>query len=177
MSAAQAGTFPTRVPDPIKTNTRGEPVAVRFGRGVGLHGARRRLPGGTTLAEAVSLMVGEVVPLRVTTDGRLVGWYRIGPDSGPLPVDTRLESLDDEENYIFHPIENQLVNYDIEAAGTRLRLPMGTAVPVVSLIDALATTLSLPGGDWTLSMDGITLEPFHILADHPGGRLLTLKKS
>jgi hypothetical protein len=121
--------------------------------------------------------------MRTTLDGRLAGWWRLGPASGPLPADTRLDALDPETALVFHFVESQLLDAVIEVRGdapARLRAPVGAAVPVQSLTDAIATLLDLPPGDWALSYDGATLDPFHILADRgfrPGGVLVLTRRA
>jgi hypothetical protein len=114
--------------------------------------------------------------MRTTLDGRLAGWWRLGPAAGPLPADTRLDALDPEEPLLFHFVENQVRMVDLEvwagATPTRLRAPLGTAVPVQSLVDALAVLLDLPAGDWVLVSDGAVLEANAILEDRPSGGLV-----
>jgi hypothetical protein len=123
------------------------------------------------------MLVGQLVPIRTTPDGRLLGWYRLGPASGPLPPQMRLEELDEEGTYVCHFIENGWVRLDVQAGDTKLVLPVGTATPVASVVDGLAVLLNLPAGDWSAWLDGKALEPFEILADRPAGRVLTLKKA
>ena len=156
-----------RAPEPIESRSRGEPVAVRFARAPGQRGIRRRLPGETSLAEAAHMLIGQVVPLRTTPDGRVAGWWRIGPEFGPLPVDMRLDELDDEETYTFHFVANETLfaRVEVEGAGS-MRLALGTGVPVVSLVDALGQQLDLPADAYALALDGVTLDSFHVLADH-----------
>ena len=126
---------------------------------------------GSSLADVAGHLIGQVVPLRTGLDGRLLGWYRLGPASGPLPADTRLDALDPEQTLLFHFVESRLVTLDVEvhtAAGpVRLRAPLASALPVASLVDALAALLDLPAADWVATLDGAALEPFHILEDRP----------
>ncbi len=113
------------------------------------------------------MLIGQVVPLRTTPDGRVAGWWRIGPEFGPLPVDMRLDELEDEETYTFHFVANETLfaRVEVEGAGS-MRLALGTAVPVVSLVDAIGLQLDLPAGGYALALDGVVLDAFHVLADH-----------
>jgi hypothetical protein len=158
-----------RIPDVMKSGLRGEPQPYKIARSADTPAQRRRLPANSTLADVAGLLVGQVVPLRTSLDGRLLGWYRLGPVAGPLPADTRLDTLDPEQTLIFHPIESRYVPCDIEVHGpdrvTRLRAPLATATPIASLVDALAVMVELPPGDWVATLDGVALEPFHILED------------
>jgi hypothetical protein len=98
----------------------------------------------------------------------VTGWYRIGPEAGPLPIDKRLEDLDDEVNYVLHFIPGEARVFRVSVDGAPpMRMPVHTAIPVVSLIDALGVQFELPEGEWQLQLDGRVLDAFHILADHP----------
>jgi hypothetical protein len=158
-----------RTPDGIRSALKGEPVPVKLARGPGGAVQKRRLPGQSTLAEVVGLLVGQAVPLRTTLDGRVAGWYRLGPAAGPLPADTRLDTLDLEQTLVFHFVESRAVLLDVEVQGAdvaaRLRAPVATAIPVATLVDALASLLDLPAADWVVQLDGVALEPFHVLED------------
>jgi hypothetical protein len=126
--------------------------------------------------------VGQVVPPRATLDGRITGWYRIGPESGPLPADTRLDQIDPDETLYFHFVESRTVSIDIEihlgmpgleqarsrgAPVIRLRTPVATAVPIVTLVDSLASMFDLPAADWSANLDGLPMGPLQILEDRP----------
>ena len=108
----------------------------------------------------------------------LAGWWRLGGPDGPLPADTRVDSLDPELTLSFHFVENRTLLLDVEAPGVRLRLPIATAVPVATLVDGLAGLLDLPPADWSLEVDGVALEPTHILEDRgvTGSSVLQLRK-
>ncbi len=160
-----------RTPDVLKSGLKGDSVAYKLARGPHVTPQRRRLPAGSTLADIVGLLVGQVVPMRVGLDGRAAGWYRLGPASGPLPPTTRLEQLDPEQLLLFHVIEGRILTLDIEVhtepSVVRLRAPVGTAIPAASLMDSLAALLDLPPADWQLVLDGVPLEPFDLLDDRP----------
>ncbi|MFZ5481673.1 MAG: hypothetical protein ACOZNI_33225, partial [Myxococcota bacterium] len=169
--AADAPRGRWRTPDGVKSGLKGEPVPIKLSRGPGAAVQKRRLPGQSTLADIVGLLVGQAIPLRTTLDGRVAGWWRLGPESGPLPADTRLDALDPEQTLVFHFVESHVVVVDVEVQGAdvaaRLRAPVATGVPATSLLDALAGMLDLPAGDWIIALDGVALEPFHILSDRP----------
>jgi len=141
-------------------------VAVRFARAPGLKGHRRRLPEDTTLAEAAQQLVGQLVPVRCAPDGRLLGWFRIGTPAGPLPVDATVGTLDDEETHVLHFVENKVQWLRVVVSGLSLHVPVGTAVPIASLVDAFALQFGLAEQPWQLCLDGQPLDDFHILADH-----------
>jgi hypothetical protein len=167
-----------RTPDPVRTVLRGESAPYRLCRGPGSPVVQRRLMNQSALGDVVMVLVGQMVPMRATPDGRLTGWYRLGPAAGPLPASTRLDSIAAEEVLYFHGVPGQLLHLTVEAAGATLVLPVHTAVPVATLIDALASILNLPAGDWNLQVDGATLDSSGILEDvalTPETRLTVVK--
>jgi len=131
------------------------------------------------VAEAVSWLMGNVLPIKADLTGRLCGWYRLATDAGLLPAERRLRALDVEEVLTICYVPNGIVHADItvDGAGAPLRFvsPMGTAVPVASMVDHLAGWLGLPAGDWQLHHDGERVQPHAILADlDTGAPLISL---
>ena len=166
-AASPRGAPLLRAPTALRPLGRGELVAVRFSRAPGLKGHRLRLPADTTLAEAAHRLVGELVSLRCAPDGRLLGWYRIGNDLGPLPPDGKVGDLDDDETYCMHFVENSLIWLSLSVQGHQVAWNVGIAVPVASLIDAAALQFGLPDGTWHLWCGQRRLDDFDVLADYP----------
>jgi hypothetical protein len=157
-----------RAPTALRALGRGELVAVRFSRAPGQKGHRLRLPADTTLAEAAHRLVGELVSIRCAPDGRLLGWYRIGNDLGPLPHDGKVGELDDDETYSLHFVENSLTWVSLLVNSVEIAWNVGLAVPVASLIDAAAVQFNLADGPWQLWLGDRRLDDFEVLADHGG---------
>ncbi len=171
-----------RTPDAVRTVLKGESAPFRLCRGPGAGVVTRRLLDQSTLGDVVTVLVGQLVPLRATPDGRLSGWYRLGPVAGPLPASTRLSAINAEDTLYFHPVSGhtQPFGLDVAVEGRALSLtvPVHTAVPAATLVDALCTMLGLPAGDWNLQVDGAPVEPSGILEDHsitPESRLKLVK--
>jgi hypothetical protein len=145
-------------------------------RAPGLPVQQYRFATACTLAEAVASLIGRLIPARMSYDGTLLGWYRLGTQNGPLPADTRMESVSTEDPLYLHFVESRSVWLWVEVQeGPRLRLPIHTALPMSMLMDGLASMLELPPGDWQISLDGVTLGAFHILEDRnpqPDARLI-----
>jgi hypothetical protein len=161
---------------------RGEPVPFRLVRGIGVPAQKRKLPGGSTLAEIVALLLGQALPLPLAADGRVAGWYRLGPASGPLPADTRLEALGADPVLHLHRVESRLVRARVTARtpdGLRTILTdVCTTIPVSSLSSALAGMFEL-SGDWQIRAGEVVLGPFHVLADvsEDAQRALSLERA
>jgi len=128
---------------------------------------RKRLPADATLAEVAGLLIGSFVPLRVAVDGRVAGWYRLGPGDGPLPPDTRIGTLPTDLVLHFHPVTGPLYPVLLEVQGNILRLDLASWLPVQSLIDAVASMVDLPAADWSLWAGELRLPPSSLLLDLP----------
>jgi len=171
-----------RAPDPIVTRkTPGGVGSFRIALGPGAKPTKVRLPGGADVASAVARLVGNLVPAPTDLVGTLSGWYRLDTDDGPLAPDSRLSSVGKEATLTLRFVPNALQVVTLEIAHgeprVRLRLPVGSAVPVVGLVDHLARWLSLPPGPWGLHVGDTPLDPYAILADLPDPpELLVLKK-
>ena len=127
-----------------------------------------RLPKQATAAEAIGWLVGNLVPVRTDLSGRLTGWYRLSSGEAPIPPDLKLEAVDPELPLVLHTVPNidllveLTVRSDPEA---RFVAPMGSAVPVVTLVDHISAWLSLPPGTYRLVAPSGPLGPHSILAD------------
>jgi hypothetical protein len=107
------------------------------------------------------------LPLRVDLSGRLLGWYRLELNGRPLPPEARISELDPEQPLGLRFVANRSLMARVEVSASPLPLrfaaPVGSAVPVGSLVDHLIIWLGLPEGDWELCLAGRPLEPHAIL--------------
>jgi hypothetical protein len=152
----------------LKSTAAGTTQLYRIQRGLGLPAIQYRLLPSYTLAEAVGILIGRMIPFRCSPDGRLTGWYRLGNTTEPLPADTRLESLNADDPLVLHPIEARILTLSLEIKTEpllRLKIPISTATPCSALVDGLSAMLDLPVADWQLLVDGIVLGSHHILED------------
>jgi len=138
-------------------------------RGPGARPLRLRLPGDSSAAEAVTRLVGTVLPVRADLSGALSGWWRLSQGGTRLPADQPLSRLDPKRSVEVERVDNRVITAEIQVPEAeppaRLVARVGTAVPVASLADHLVDWLSLPAGRWELRVDGQLLGPHAILAD------------
>lgn len=167
-----------RAPDSLLTGRKSNVELYTFQREVGGKAVRVRLPVRSTLGEAVSFLVGYVLPVRADLTGQLSGWYRLDQDGRALSPSAALESVDAARPLVIRFVPNQVVFADIEIvsgpAPARFVAPVGTAVPAATLVDHLAAWLGLPDGRWRLCRDGRVLDSHAILADDEVSGLLRL---
>lgn len=165
-----------RAADPLRNTPTTTTQIYKLLRAPGTTPHQYRFAPASTLAEAAAILVGRLIPARMSYDGRLLGWYRLGSANGPLPADTRLESVSTDEPLYLHFVESRSVSLWVEVQeGPKLRLPVATAMPMNMLVDGLASMLDLPAGDWQVTLEGVTLGAFHILEDRnppPDARLV-----
>lgn len=169
----------SRAPDNLLVARRGDAQLYTFLPGPGARPARLRLPVKSTLGEAVSFLVGYVLPVRTDLAGGLAGWYRLDQEGKALAASAPLEQADASKPLQVRFVPNRVVMADIEVVGAAVPLrfvsPVGTAVPVASLTDHLEAWLGLPDARWRLHRDGRALDPHAILADEPLPGLLRLQ--
>lgn len=164
-SAASLG----RAPDPIAGGTKGartQRLALR--RGADAPPLRLKVAGAQPLGEVLANLIGTVLPVRTDLTGRISGWYRLESGEERLPATMPAKEAPSGELSIVY-VPNTLVHADIQVDGApapmRFVSPIGTAVPVVSLVDHLCAWMGLPAGTWTLHRDGAPLPAFLILDD------------
>lgn len=168
---AQPGSL-DRNPDAIPSGAgKGGSASFTIRRGPGGRTTRMRLPLGATAAEAVSWLVGNLVPVRTTLTGAIAGWYRFHQGGKAVPPGSALDALDREQELTLTHVHNRTVFAQITVEhGTQthsLLSPVGTAVPFASLTDHLCAWLALPSGRWRLRMGDVMLDPHGILEDFP----------
>ncbi len=128
-----------------------------------------QLPNSATAAEAVGWMVGSVVPLPLDMSGRLSGWYRLQHKSKPLPPETSMASIGKKDVLTLEFVPSESCSAQIEVvqgeSTVRFMSPVGTAVPIGSIVAHLCSWMGLAAGNWYLCHDGKPLREHAILSD------------
>ena len=161
---------PMRTPDLIPPSQGGKGRAILLKRGPGAKPIKTRIPGGFSLSEAVSFLVGNVVPVRQDLQGRLLCGYRLGPETGPVSGDTSVSDFPEGTVLVLHavPAEEIWVHIEVRSAADipdAFRVPVNLALSTSSVCDALASWLGLPPGRWSLRHQGRVLSPHLLLAE------------
>jgi len=125
------------------------------------------LPKAATSAEAIGWMVGSVVPLPVDMSGRLSGWYRLQQAGESVGPGVRISTLGEGLTLEFVPSSSISAQIEVVQGDSTVRFmsPVGTSVPVASLVAHLLGWLGLSPGPWRLYRDGTQLSDHAILAD------------
>lgn len=170
LSLQGPSTVSARTPDLIPPSSGGKGRAFLLKRGLDTKAIKTRIPGGFSLAEAVSFLVGNVVPVRLDLQGRLLCGYRLGPETGPVSGNTQVGDFKEGSVLVLHPVPAEEIWVHIEvrsAAGIpdAFRVPVNLALSTSSVCDALASWLELPPGRWSLRHQGRVLSPHLLLAE------------
>ena len=116
-------------------------------------------------------LVGNRVPVRTDLCGALLGWWRFEQDGEPLAPDALVGSVAPDLDLVLCFVRNhqELAEIEVqtEAGVVRFFSPVGTAVPVATIIDHLAGRCGLGAGLWVLFDEGVALSPWAILSDRP----------
>ncbi len=160
-----------RTPDPLIGAGGGAAAAFAIRRGPGGKLTRMRLPSGASAAEAVSWMIGNLVPIKLSATGHLVGWYRLFGPKGRVPPLSLMGQLDASQELTLEmvPNDSQLRLVEVPEVDARMMTPVGSAVPLASLADHLASMFDLPPGNRQVEVEGAELNAWSILADLPDG--------
>jgi len=134
---------------------------------------RFRLPQHAPCSEAVARLLGLVLPVRTDTSGRIAGWYRFAQEGKAVLGASSMDEVDADKPLELVFVENQVRSFAVEVRDgsqtTILRLPLGTALPSCSIVDAIADMLSLPAGPWRLHLGDRKLFAHEILVDSLSG--------
>ncbi len=126
------------------------------------------VPPDATLAQAAARAAEEA---GIPTDlvGSITGWWRLEQDGKRWPGTDKVSVLDAARPVSLTFVPNRVITATLEIQGVaetiRFQAPVGTAIPVRSLLEHLRRWLGLPAGSWTLSADGKPLAPLQTLDD------------
>ncbi len=107
--------------------------------------------------------------------GHLTGWYRVYQESGAWTGGFTVGDLEPSQPVWVNFVSNRMPLVTVEVEGVeppmRFQTPIGTAVPVKSLLAHLAYWLQLPtdGGAWGMYVDGGLLVGSQILDEFEPG--------
>jgi hypothetical protein len=139
---------------------------------------RTRLKTSELLADAAHRLIDVYAAAPMDLSGTCTGWYRIAQGSSVRSGDALVAELDPAQLVELRFVPNRIVRATVRvehgAHPAQFQAPVGTAVPVRSLIGCLQRWLTLPDGGWTLWANGRALGPLHILEDVEPGEALDL---
>jgi len=131
---------------------------------------RTKLKLGAPLAESAHKLSDALCGTPTDLTGHLTGWFRLEQGGQHWSGDQTSEVLDPDSVVDLVFVQNRVVpvTFRIEGAGEPMRFqaPVGTAVPVRSLVAHLKSWLNLPAGNWSLLVGGKPLGPLQILEDY-----------
>jgi len=124
--------------------------------------AKIRLRGDLLLADAARSMAANVAPLQLSSDGRVVGAWRLGDASGPLPGTTRIGELEADELRL-HAVPLQMVRLTVQIGDHTVATVAASTVGVGVVADEVAGWI---GGDsGALSQGGVSVPASLLVAE------------
>jgi len=145
-------------------------------------GSSVSLPLDATSAEAVGWLVGSAVPIPSDLSGRLTGWYRLEQGGQTLEPGIAMSQVDAGVPIALRFVASESVSAQIEVvqgeSTVRFMSPVGSAIPVASLVAHLCGWLGLSAGRWVLLVNGAQLPDHAIIADvdMPGDLSIVLRR-
>ncbi len=158
-----------RAPDAIRGLSAGTRQQMFIRRGPGGSPLKARLSTEATLAEAVFILTGTVLPIRADLSGRVALGYRLGPDEGPASGTTLVGSYAEKTVLTLHPVlcRDRWATFVVETddGSVRMRSPVASTLSVASVVDFLCLLYQLDPGHWKLHASGEVLCPFLLVEE------------
>jgi hypothetical protein len=135
---------------------------------------RTRLKNSERLADAVGRLVDVLAAPPTDLMGGCAGWYRLAQGGQVWPGDATVAVLDPEQAVEMRFVPNRVLRATIvvPSAGARFEAPVGTAVPMRSLVGCLQRWLGLPDAPRVLYVNGRETGPLQIVEEFlPSERL------
>lgn len=134
--------------------------------------AKKDSLSGSVLATS---LIGRKIPLRMDPMGRISGWFRFaskdGFHSGRTPMSQILGS---ELSLVVVPNELRWVEISVPKQGITVMTSVGSAIPMLSIIDHLVCWLQLSGAGWSILVNKQKTDYYDILDDFPQESTYTL---
>jgi hypothetical protein len=134
-----------------------------------LDGAVRSVTVGPT--EGAAELAHRIAGARLaSTDltGRITAWRRLAHGGVVQASNAKVAALDGAVPFTLVVVPNRELLLEVSVdtkPTTRVRTPVGTAIPVRYLLDHLRAWLRLPEGDWVLEVDGRVVHRLQVLAE------------
>ena len=120
-------------------------------------------------------LIGRKIPIRMDPMGRISGWFRFasadGFHSGRTPMS---KILGQELSLVVVPNELRWVEISVPKQGITVMTSVGSAIPMLSIIDHLVCWLQLSGGGWSILVNKQKTDYYDILDDFPKESTYTL---
>lgn len=149
-------------------------------RNPGERSVRFRAAAHNSTAEFVSvLLTNRLLPLRMSLDGRLLGWYRFSQGERTFLGHELMSELDSDcpIELVCLPVQTELVDIEIhlEEKIISYRTPVANTVPVISIIDHLIGLYSLRSEGWGLFIGETQMGWHDVLWDYQNNPKSCLK--
>jgi hypothetical protein len=111
-------------------------------------------------------LIGRRIPIRMDPMGRISAWFRFAKKKGFYSGQTKMSQIPKGElSLAIVPNELRWVEISVPEQGTTVMTSVGSAIPMLSIMDHLVCWLKLSGGDWSILVNGQKTDYYDILDD------------
>ena len=120
-------------------------------------------------------LIGRKIPIRMDPMGRISGWFRFASSDGFHSGRTPMSQITGPElSLVVVPNELRWVEISVPKQGITVMTSVGSALPMLSIIDHLVCWLQLSGGGWSILVNQQQTDYYDILDDFPQESTYTL---
>ena len=143
---------------------------------VGTHKIRFRAQKDSSTANVLgTTLIGRRLPLRMDPMGKMSAWYRFAKTDGFYSGQTLMSDMQEAElSLVVVPNELRWVEISVPEQGTTVMTSIGSAIPMLSILDHLVCWLQLEQGDWSILVNNMVTDYYDILDDFPIEKTYTL---
>lgn len=111
-------------------------------------------------------LIGRKIPIRMDPMGRISGWFRFASADGFHSGRTPMSQISGAElSLVVVPNELRWVEISVPKQGITVMTSVGSAIPMLSIIDHLVCWLQLSGGGWSILVNNQKTDYYDILDD------------
>jgi len=120
-------------------------------------------------------LIGRRIPIRMDPMGKISAWYRFAKDEGFYPGSIQMSALPDQSLKLA-VVPNRMCWAEIWVPEHSIKMmtSVGSAIPLLSIVDHLVTWLELVGSDWLIMVNGQEANYYDILEDFPTSSTYTI---
>ena len=120
-------------------------------------------------------LIGRKIPIRMDPMGRISGWFRFASTDGFYSGRTPMSQISGVElSLVVIPNELRWVEISVPQKEITVMTSVGSAIPMLSIIDHLVCWLQLSGGGWSILVNKQKTDYYDILDDFPQESTYTL---
>ena len=120
-------------------------------------------------------LIGRRIPIRMDPMGKISAWYRFAKEDGFYPGFLPMANLP-QKNLQLAVVPNRMcwVEIWVPDQGVKVMTSVGSAIPMLSIVDHLVSWLALEGKDWLIMVNDKEANYYDILEDFSTESIYTI---